>query len=111
MFGVTMSQILNTGVRADFRYSKFDSSFGKGLYRSLDLSRQLGGILGFDIEVGQQNFTSSVTAESRARFINSSLDLFLSRHYFLGVGANLYRGRAQNYNQWFLNLGYRFSSK
>lgn len=111
MFGVTMSQILKTGIRADFRYSKFDSSFGRGLYRSLDLSRQLSGLLGFDLEAGQQNFASSSTAETRARFVNASLDWFLSRRYFLGVGASLYRGGAQNYNQWFLNLGYRFSSK
>jgi hypothetical protein len=111
MFGVTLSQVWNTGIRADFRYSRFDSSFGKGVYRSLDFSRTLGEKLGFDIQLGQQNFTSSFTSESRARFINSSLNWSLSKHYFLGLGATAYRGRTQSYNQWFLNFGYRFSSR
>jgi hypothetical protein len=111
MFGVTLSQIWNTGIRADFRYSKYDSSFGGGVYRSLDLSRMLGEKLGFDIQLGQQNFNSSFTAESRARFINSSLNWSLSKHYFLGLGATAYRGHTQSYNQWFINFGYRFSSR
>ena len=111
MFGVTLSQVWKTGIRADFRYSRFDSSFGKGVYRSLDFSRTLGEKLGFDIQLGQQNFMSSFTSESRARFINSSLNWSLSKHYFLGLGATAYRGHTQSYNQWFLNFGYRFSSR
>jgi hypothetical protein len=111
MFGVTLSQIWNTGIRADFRYSIFDSSFGGGVYQSLDLSRMLGEKLGFDIQLGQQQFNSSFTSESRARFINSSLNWSLSKHYFLGLGATAYRGHTQSYNQWFLNFGYRFSTR
>ena len=47
----------------------------------------LGERLGFDIQLGQQRFNSSFTSESRARFINSSLNWSLSKHYFLGLGA------------------------
>jgi hypothetical protein len=36
------------------------------------------------------------------------MDWFLSRHYVLGGGVNLFRGREQNYDQIFFNLGYRF---
>ena len=111
MFGVTLSQVWNTGIRAEYRYSMFDSSFGAGVYQSLGFSRMLGEKLGFDIQLGQQRFNSSFTSESRVRFINSSLNWSLSRHYFLGLGGTVYRGHAQSYNQWFLNFGYRFSSR
>ena len=33
---------------------------------------------------------------------------FFTRNYFLGAGLTTYRGQVQNYNQVFLNLGYRF---
>jgi hypothetical protein len=111
MFGVGLSQIWRTGIRADFRYSKFDSSFGKGVYQSLNLSRNMSEKLGFDIQLGQQTLDSSFTSVSRARFINSNLNWSLSKHYFLGLGATAYRGHIQSYNQWFFNFGYRFSSR
>ncbi len=99
MYGLTWGNIWRTGIRADLRYSQFDSSFGSGTYRTLMLSRQLGENLRFDVQAGQQNFTSLLTSESRVRWATSTLDWFLSRHYFLGAGFTIYRGRAQDYNQ------------
>jgi len=109
--GVTAGDIMHTGVRADFRYSKFDSSFGRGTYRSLMLSRELGEGLRFDLQVGQQDFVSELTRQNRARFINGDVDWFLSAHYYLGLGMTVYRGEAQNYNQSYLTLGYRFDNR
>ncbi len=109
--GVTAGNIMRTGVRADLRYSKFDSSFGRGTYRSLMFSRELGEGLRFDLQVGQQDFVSTLTRQNRARFINGDVDWFLSTHYYLGLGITMYRGEAQNYNQSFVTLGYRFDNR
>lgn len=108
MFGVVLRRVWRTGIRADMRYSSFDSSFGRGTYRSLSLSRELGERVRFDVQAGDQDFVSSMTRNSRARWLNADADWFLGPHYFLGAGVTFYRGRAQSYDQWFLNLGYRF---
>jgi hypothetical protein len=108
MYGISWGNIWRTRVRADYRYSKFDSSFGSGTYQTLMLSRQLGESFQFDFQVGQQNFSSTFTDESRVRWITGTLDWFLGRHYFVGSGVTVYRGRVQNYDQWFINSGYRF---
>ncbi len=108
MYGITFGQIWRTGLKADARYSKFDSSFGRGTYESVMFSRALGENLRIDFQAGQQDFTSPLTNESRTRWITSNFDWFVGRHYFLGSGLTIYRGRIQNYDQWFLNLGYRF---
>ncbi len=111
MAGITAGNIMNTGIRADFRYSKFDSSFGQGVYRALMLSRELGEGLRFDLQVGQQDIVSTFTSQDRSRFLNGSLDWFLGYHYLLGVGFTTYRGGAQDYDQYFLSLGYRFDNR
>jgi hypothetical protein len=36
------------------------------------------------------------------------VDWFLAAHYALGAGYTLYRSATQNYNQMYVNLGYRF---
>ena len=41
LFGVTMSNIWKTGIQADARYSKFDSAFASGTYRSVSITRDL----------------------------------------------------------------------
>jgi hypothetical protein len=106
--GVTLRRIWRTELRADLRYSRFDSSYGRGSYRSLSLSREFGETLRLDVQAGQQNFSSALSSQSKARWINASGDWFLGRHYFLGGGFTSYRGRVQSYDQWFVNLGYRF---
>jgi hypothetical protein len=109
--GFTAADILHTGIRADFRFSRFDSAFGSGTYKSLMLSRQLGEGFRFDLQGGEQNIISSFTRQTRARFINGNLDWFLGTHYYLGLGVTAYRGDAQDYNESFLSLGYRFDNR
>ncbi len=111
MAGFTAGNIMHSGVRADFRYSKFDSSFGQGTYRTLSLSREVGEGLRFDLQLGQQDIVSSFTDVGRSRFVNGSVDWFLGYHYLLGLGYTTYRGGSQDYNQYFLTLGYRFDNR
>jgi len=108
MYGLTLGQIWRTGVRADVRYSKFDSSFGRGDYKSLALSRIIGDAFRLEFQAGQQDFLSPLSQLNRSRFLNSNLEWFLGTHFFVGSGFTLYRGETQNYDQWFFNLGYRF---
>ena len=108
MYGVTLGHIWRTGIRADTRFTRFDSSFGKGTYKILILSRQMGEFLRVDAQFGQQNYTSTLTAQNSSYFFTGDCDFAITRHYFLGGGASLYRGKIQNYDQVYFNLGYRF---
>ncbi|MFN7996249.1 MAG: hypothetical protein U0Q18_21740 [Bryobacteraceae bacterium] len=94
--------------RTDFRYSKFASSFGVGSYESVTLSRQLGNNLRFDIQGGLQNLKSTFTTQTRTKYGTATLDYLIRTHYILGLGWTLYHGGTQNYDQMFINLGYRF---
>jgi hypothetical protein len=109
MYGFAMNDILHSGIRADAHYSHFDSSFGKGDYQSVSLSRDLRESLRLSVQAGQQNFVSQLTNQTRARFANGSLDWNFAAHYFLSGGVTVYRAQTQNYDQVFFTLGYRFS--
>ena len=105
---MSVAKLWFTGIRADARYSEFASAFGRGSYRSLLLTREIGDALRFDVQAGTQRFASPLARENRARWITSNIDSYLGRHYFSGAGFTLYQGDSQNYYQWLLNLGYRF---
>jgi hypothetical protein len=111
MYGLTLVEIGRTGLRADAHYSKFDSSFGKGDYSLLTLSRHVGDHMMWDMQVGEQRVASSFTANTISRFVDTSMDMNLFLGTFLQSGYTLVRGDAANYNQWYLSLGYRFDSK
>lgn len=108
MYGAGMSNIMGTGLRFDYRYSKFDSSFGKGKYETITLMREMTDRLRIEAQVGRQNFQSTFTQANRALFGSLVLDWFLSTHYYVGGGWSLYRGGVQNYDQTYFNVGYRF---
>ena len=108
MFGVSWTNLLGTGLRADARYTRFDSSFGKGNYRMVSLSRAITDRLRIELQAGQQDFQSSFTQSGRSWFGTSTVDWFFQKHYWLGAGWTLYRGGSLNYDQTFLNIGYRF---
>jgi hypothetical protein len=92
----------------DLRYSRFNSSFGSGSYESVTLTRQMGDKLRFDLQAGLQNISSSYTNQTRTKYGSASLDYLIGTHFLLGSGWTLYRGGAQDYDQLFLNFGYRF---
>ena len=111
MEGITWEEIGRTGLRADFRYSKFDSSFAEGDYKVLTLSRHLGDRMMWDAQVGSQNLTAGYTANRKSFFVDSSLDMNLSSHTYLQSGYTVVRGAQASYNQWFTSLGYRFDAR
>ena len=95
-------------VRTDLRYSRFNTTFGSGSYETLSLSKDVTDRLRVELLGGQQNIVSTLTNNARARFVTADGDWFFSRHYSIGAGATIYRGQAQNYDQIYFNLGYRF---
>jgi hypothetical protein len=111
MYGFTWDEIGRTGLRADFRHSKFASSFGQGDYKVLTLSRHLGDRMMWDAQFGMQNLVSSFTVNNSSKFVDSSLDMNVTNHLFFQSGYTVVRGAQLNYNQWYTSLGYRFDSK
>lgn len=111
LYGVSWDRIWKTGLRADVRASKFDSSFGSGSYRSLALSRNFGDSLHWQIQAGRQTLVSTYSAQGSSRFINSSVDASFARHYFLQGDFTMQRGSVLDYDQWILTLGYRFDNR
>jgi hypothetical protein len=108
LYGFTLGHLPWIDLRADFRTSRFSSSFGSGSYHSIALMRQIVDRLRFELQMGQQNLNSPFSDQSRARFVNATVDWLLGAHYVLGGGVIFYRGDIQAYDQYFLNLGYRF---
>ena len=111
MYGLTWSEIWRTGLRADVHYSKFDSSFARGNYQVLSLSRHIGNRMNWDAQVGRQSLDSSFTVNNRSVFVNTSFDTNLGSHSYLQSGYTIERGAQLNYNQWYLSLGYRLNVK
>ena len=107
MGGLTLNR-LPLPFRVDLRYSKFNSSFGSGAYESVTLTRQMGDKIRFDLQGGLQSINSSLTNQSRTKYGTADLDYLIGRHFILGSGWTVYRGGAQNYDQLFVNFGYRF---
>ncbi len=111
MFGITWNEIWRTGIRADIHYSKFDSDFARGNYKTLSLSRHLTNRMMWDAQVGSQDLNSPFTLNQRSTFVNTSIDTNFTRRTFLQSGYTLERGSTLNYRQWYLSLGYRFDEK
>lgn len=110
-YGVLWNQIFHTGLRSDMHYSKFDSAFGAGSYESVSVSRSLMEGSRLEVQLGKQSFLSPIGGDTNTKFINSTFDMNISRHYLLQGGFTANRGNIQNYDQWFFGLGYRFDNR
>ena len=108
IYGITWSEILHTGTRVDFHYSKFDSNFGRGEYRLLSLSRQLTNRTFWNFQLGSQGLISPFTANGQSRFAALSMDLNFGKRSYLQSGYTFVNGVALNYRQWYSSLGFRF---
>jgi hypothetical protein len=97
-------------MRADLHYSKFDSSFGRGDYALLTLSRHLGDRMMWDLQLGNQRLNSAFTTNTTQHFVDTSFDMNLWGKSFIQSGYTVVRGDQMNYNQWYMSLGYRFDS-
>jgi hypothetical protein len=111
MYGVTFGSIPRTGLRADFRYSKFDGAFGGGSYKALSLSRNFHENLRWEVLAGSQSFASAVSKTTSARFLTGNFEQNVGTNYFLQGGYTMNRGGLQNYNQWLFTFGYRFDNR
>lgn len=111
MYGITFGSLPWTGMRADFRYSKFDGAFGGGSYKALSLSRNFRDNLRWEVLAGRQSFASAVSKATASRFITGNFEANLGRNYFLQSGYTWNRGGLQNYDQWSFTFGYRFDSR
>jgi len=110
MYGITYGRVPWLKVRADVRYSRFNSSFGAGSYNSVSLSRQMSDRLRLELLVGQQNFASPITINTRSRFLTGTVETTLGPHYYLQSNFTTNRGDL-SYDQFMFSMGYRFDSK
>jgi len=111
LYGATMSNIWKTGLVADARYSKFDSAFAAGTYRSVSISRDLGERLRLNLQGGSYVYNSSLAANSSSFFVNAIFDTNLGSRYFLQSAFTAQRGGTMEYNQWTTTLGLRFDNR
>ena len=111
LFGVTMSNIWKTGIMADVRYSKFDSAFAAGTYRSATVSRDIGERFRLNLQGGTYVYNSPLAANSSSSFVNLMCDTNLGARYFVENDFTTQRGGTQNYNQWTTTFGYRFDNR
>jgi hypothetical protein len=72
------------------------------------VSRQFTDKLRLDVQGGEQTINSPLTPQTRTKFGSATLDYLIGRHYIAGAGWTLYHGGTQNYDQTFVNFGYRF---
>ena len=108
MYGLTLGEIGRSGLRLDARYSKFNSSFGKGDYKAILLSRQFAGKLDWNLQGGFQNFSSTLTSTTQSHFINTYLDWTPAQVVFFQAGYTWQRGGTMNYDQYEFIVGKRF---
>jgi hypothetical protein len=109
-YGITFGKLWNTGLIADFHYSKFDSDFGKGQYESFSLSKSLNENLRLQLMGGHQTLNSAYSNNSNSKFVNASADWNLGPRYFFEANFGWYNGTSLQYQQWSTVVGYRFGS-
>ena len=106
-YGITLGSIWKTGILADARYSKFDSSFGSGKYTALSLSKSLTDTLHVQVYGGHQLFNSPLSTNTNSNFVNSVIDWNVGPRYFLEGNLGWYHGSNLSYTQWSSVFGYR----
>jgi hypothetical protein len=110
MYGLTFGRLPVVKLRADVRYSRFNSSFGDGHYESFSLSRQVNDHLRLEALLGEQNFGSTLTLANRSRFLTGTIETVLGPHYYLQGIFTTNRGDL-SYDQVMFSIGYRFDNR
>jgi hypothetical protein len=110
LYGVTFTRLPWYGLRADFHYASFNSSFGSGSYKALSLSRTFAEQTQMEILTGEQSFNSLMTHQNHSWFVTSRIERNFGSHYFVQGNYTVNRGE-MNYDQWMFTLGFRFDSK
>jgi hypothetical protein len=110
-FGLTLTRIGRTGLGVDARYSKFDSAFATGTYRTVSVTRGLGDRFRLDVMGGLYDYSSPLAATSSSYYINSLFDMDLGARMFFQGAFTTQRGGTEDYNQFTTTLGYRFDNR
>lgn len=108
MYGISFGKIRNTGLHLDLRYTKFDSSFGRGTYEYVSLSRSISDRLHVSVQGGTQHLISTFSTNSNSRFITGTADWSIGTRYFLEGLYTWNTGTTMTYRQMNLTFGYRF---
>jgi hypothetical protein len=111
LYGITFARLPWIRLRADAHYSRFNSSFGDGSYRSVSLSRDFGEGLRVEALFGEQRFTSVLAGVDNSKFVTGNVDWSVGTNYFVQGGVTVNRGGQFDYNQWSMTLGYRFDNR
>ncbi len=111
LIGLTMANIWKTGLQADVRYSKFNSAFADGTYRTVTLSRDLGERFNLNLQGGSYIYNSPLATSSNSYFANALCDMNLGAKFFVESAFTAERGGSLNYNQWTTVFGYRFDNR
>ena len=111
MYEVTLGELLHTGLRIDARYSRFNSSFAQGSYKSFSVSRNINDLMRLELQIGKQSFRSSFSQDNGSRFLNSMLEWNLGSRYFIDNGFSVQHGAIQDYRQFYITFGYRFDNR
>jgi len=111
MYGLTLGKIWRTGIRADVRYTKFNSPYASGTYEALFLWRNFRDNLRWEVRTGEQNLVSAFTRQDNYRGLGTTLDWTPGSRLFLSLNCDFQRGVIQNDSQWFVTFGYRFDNR
>ena len=111
MFGLTAMRVWKTGFGVDARYSKFDSDFASGTYRTVSVTRDLGQKFRLDLMGGKYDYNSSLASTNNSIFVNSILEMDLGAKMFFQGAFTTQRGGSTDYNQFTTTLGYRFDNR
>jgi len=108
MYGINFGEIRNTGLQLDLRYTKFNSSFGRGTYEFVSISRNLSERLHVQLQGGMQHLSSNFSTNSSSRFVTATADWTIGSHYFVEGLYGWNSGTTMSYRQMNLTFGYRF---
>jgi hypothetical protein len=108
MYGLNWGDIRGSGVQLDLRYTKFNSSFGRGTYEFVGLSRNVSERLHVQVQGGMQHLNSSLSSNSSSRFVTGTADWTIGSRYFVEGLYTWNTGTSLNYRQMNLTFGYRF---
>jgi hypothetical protein len=107
-YGLTFGELFKTGLTLDMRYTEFNSSFGKGNYQFISLSRTVAERFHVQIQGGLQHLTSAFSTNSDSKFVSSTVDWSIGPRYFFQGLFSWNMGTSMNYQQTNFTFGYRF---
>jgi hypothetical protein len=111
MYGLTLGEIKKVGLQLDLRYTKFDSSFGRGQYEFVSVSRSLADRFHVQLQGGMQHLNSAFSTNLNSKFVTSVVDWSLGPRYFFEGLLSWNSGTSMNYMQTNFTFGYRFGGK